>query len=233
MKELRLKIIPKHIAIIMDGNGRWAEKKGLKRIEGHRQGRKTVKIVVRAAREFGVKILTLYAFSTENWNRPKKEVKALFDLLVEAIEEETEELNKNKVKLKFLGNNKILSTDIQKKMQEAEKLTSKNKKLILNVCLNYGSREEIINAVNKLIKEGKNNIQEKNLSEFLYTKGLPDPDLLIRTGGEKRISNFLLWQCAYTEFYFTKKLWPDFKKNDFLKALLEYGKRERRFGRIP
>jgi undecaprenyl diphosphate synthase len=228
-----LKKIPKSVAIIMDGNGRWAEKRGLPRIEGHRRGQKNVRMVIKTSRELGIKYLTLFAFSTENWKRPKEEVEGLFKLLEEAIEKETEEIHRNKIKIKFIGKIEELPENLKKKINYAEEKTKGNKKMVLNIALNYGGKQEILNAVNKIIKEEiKENIDEKFFSKYLYTKDTPYPDLLIRTGGEKRISNFLLFQIAYTELYFTKTLWPDFKKKDFLKAICEYQNRKRKFGNL-
>lgn len=225
--------IPESIAIIMDGNGRWAKKRGLPRIEGHRRGEKTVEMVIKTARELGIKYLTLFAFSTENWNRPKEEVEALFKILEEAIEKRLEEIHKNKIRLKFIGRIEKLPSSLKEKIFLAEEKTKNNKKMVLNIALNYGGKEEILNAVNSILKENlKNEIDENLFSKYLYTKDIPYPDLLIRTGGEKRISNFLLFQIAYTELYFTKTLWPDFKKRDFLKAISDYQRRERRFGNI-
>lgn len=217
----------------MDGNGRWAKKRGLPRIEGHRRGEKTVEMVIKTARELGIKYLTLFAFSTENWNRPKEEVEALFKILEEAIEKRLEEIHKNKIRLKFIGRIEKLPSSLKEKIFLAEEKTKNNKKMVLNIALNYGGKEEILNAVNSILKENlKNEIDENLFSKYLYTKDIPYPDLLIRTGGEKRISNFLLFQIAYTELYFTKTLWPDFKKRDFLKAISDYQRRERRFGNI-
>lgn len=230
------KNIPAHVAIIMDGNGRWAKSRGLPRIMGHRAGAKSVQAVIEAAMELGVKILTLYTFSTENWKRPKEEVDALFKLLEEYIERESDRLNKNNIRLSVIGDIEKLPDSVRGKIKSAVNMTKNNTALTLNLALNYGSRIEILSAVKSIavdFKEGKirsDSIDEKLFSTYLYTKDLPDPDLLIRTSGEFRISNFLLWQLSYAEIFVTKKLWPDFKKKDFKDAITEYLKRERRFG---
>jgi undecaprenyl diphosphate synthase len=229
--------IPTHVAIIMDGNGRWAKKHGNERIYGHQHGVKSVKNVVEEASPIGVKYLTLYAFSTENWNRPKYEVDALMSLLVSTIHSELKLLNDNNVSLMAIGDIKSLPTDVQEELNEAINITSKNTGLKLVLALSYSSRWEIINAVKKIatdVKNGKleiDNINTELFSSYLTTKGIPDPDLLIRTSGEIRLSNFLLWQLSYSEFYFTEKLWPDFGKEDFLNAIFAYQNRERRFGK--
>lgn len=231
-----LKNIPYHVAIIMDGNGRWAKVRGLPRIAGHRAGAKSVDEITRAAREFGIKILTLYAFSTENWKRPKEEIEALFRLLERYLDKEEPRLNKNGIKLSVTGNIEALPLSTRKQLERVMASTGDNAGMILNLALNYGSRAEIVNAVrtiSKKVKEGEiriEDIDEAMFSDFLYTRGLKDPDLLIRTSGEYRVSNFLLWQISYAELYISRKLWPDFKKNDFKKALEEYQNRERRFG---
>ncbi|MBI5573778.1 MAG: isoprenyl transferase [Elusimicrobia bacterium] len=223
--------IPKHIAIIMDGNGRWAKKRGLPRLYGHHAGMKSVREVVRAAINAGVGVLTLYAFSTENWNRPKSEIKGLFGLLKLFIKKELSDLHKNNVKVKIIGRFFALPIDIVKLVKEATEKTSKNTGMILNIALNYGGRQEIVDAVNKIITEGVyKKVDEKIFEKYLYTTGLPSPDLVIRTSGENRISNFLLWQSAYSEFYTTETLWPDFKKKNLMEAISEYQKRNRRFG---
>ncbi|OIP22739.1 di-trans,poly-cis-decaprenylcistransferase [bacterium CG_4_10_14_0_2_um_filter_33_32] len=220
------KRIPKHIAIIMDGNRRWAKKKGLIFYKGHQEGVKTFKKIVKYCSKIGVKYLTVYAFSTENKLRAKAEVSALFRILEDALEKEVPELNDNNVKIRFIGNIKGLPKSLQERVKKSEDALSKNIGLMLSVALNYGGREEIIHAA-KLSKI----INEKNIGNNLYTKGLPSPDLLIRTGGEMRISNFLLWQSAYAELYFTDQLWPDFNEKDLTQAILDYNNRERRFGR--
>jgi undecaprenyl diphosphate synthase len=230
-------IIPEHIAIIMDGNGRWAKKRGLPRIAGHRQGIKSVREITNICSDIGVKYLTLYTFSTENWNRPQKEVDALMMLLLSTIKNEIKDIHKNNLVLSTIGNIEVLPKNIKKEIYNGIDLTSNNTGLNLILALNYGSRQEIIVAVNNIIK--KNNkgeidssmIDEDLFSSFLSTKNIPDPDLLIRTGGELRISNFLLWQCAYTEIYLTDTFWPDFRKEKLIESITAFQKRERRFGK--
>ena len=228
--------IPRHIAIIMDGNGRWAKSKGLPRIAGHRAGAKAVEEAIKGARELGVKILTLYAFSTENWKRPKHEVAALFKLLEDYIDREVENLRKNGIRLSVIGNIEELPGSVQKKLAAAMEKTKGNDSFCLNLALNYGSRAEIVNAARRIASDciaqkfRPEEIDEVRFSSYLYTKDIPDPDLLIRTSGEMRVSNFLLWQISYSEIYITKKLWPDFKKEDLKKAITEYQTRERRYG---
>lgn len=230
------KNIPQHVAIIMDGNGRWAKSRFLPKIAGHKAGADTVDRITEAAREAGVKVLTLYSFSTENWKRPRDEVAALFRLLEEYLGKKEEKLNKNDIRLSVIGDTKALPLSTQDKLAKVIDSTKNNNGMVLNLALNYGSRTEIIGAVRRIsekVKEGalrSEGIDEKLFSSFLYTRDLPDPDLLIRTSGEYRISNFLLWQLSYSEIYITKKMWPDFQKSDFGKALAEYRKRERRFG---
>lgn len=220
----------------MDGNGRWAKKMGLPRIAGHRAGAKSVKEAIKGARESGVKILTLYTFSTENWKRPKHEVAALFKLLENYIDKEADNLHKNDIRLSVIGKTEGLPETVQKKIADVIEKTKDNKSLILNLALNYGGRTEIVDAVHKIINECRSrdirceDIDEDTFGKYLYTKDIPDPDLLIRTSGEMRISNFLLWQISYAEIYVTNKLWPDFKSRDFKKAIEEYQKRERRYG---
>lgn len=227
---------PIHVAIIMDGNGRWAAEKGLPRIAGHSAGAKSVEEVIKAAKESGVKILTLYAFSTENWKRPKHEVDALFKLLENYIDSQTSVLIKNDIRLSVLGRIDALPDIVQRKLKTIMDKTKGCTSLLLNLALNYGSRTEIVDAVRAAAKDcvsGKfkpDEIDEKKFSGYLYTKDLPDPDLLIRTSGEMRLSNFLLWQLSYSEIYVTEKFWPDFKKSDFTEALNEYKKRQRRYG---
>jgi undecaprenyl diphosphate synthase len=229
--------IPQHIAIIMDGNGRWAKQQGENRIFGHHEGVNSVREIVEAAAEVGVKYLTLYAFSTENWNRPKDEVDALMELLVATISSETPQLNKNGVKLEAIGDLKSLPVDCYNELQEAIDATSKNTRITLVLALSYSSKWEIVNAVKEIsvrVKEGTmrvEDINEDTLASFLCTKKYPDPELMIRTSGEHRISNFLLWQLAYAEFYFTDTLWPDFRKKEFFDAIIHYQGRERRFGK--
>ena len=225
--------LPKHIAIIMDGNGRWAKQKNKSRIFGHRNGVKAVRETVEYATEIGINYLTLYAFSTENWQRPKKEVSGLMSLLVSTIRSETKTLMENNIKLSSIGNMNMLPEKCKKELNESIKLTSGNTKLNLILALSYSSRWEIKNAIRKIIGDGLkvNEISEDIIEQYLATKNVPDPELLIRTSGENRVSNFLLWQIAYTEFYFCKKFWPDFSKEDLRDAILEYQKRDRRFGK--
>jgi undecaprenyl diphosphate synthase len=216
----------------MDGNGRWAKKRSLPRIFGHRQGVKTVKKIVKSAYRLGVKVLTLYAFSTENWKRPETEVKALFSLLSQFIKKDLKELIDVGVKLRVLGDLSTFPPDLKSEIGSACKYTQKNVKLELNIALNYGARQEIVRAFGEMLKKGIKNPTEEIVSSFLYTAGQPDPDLLIRTSGELRVSNFLLWQIAYSEIYLTDKLWPDFTSQDFKDAISDFQKRERRFGGI-
>ncbi|MGZ3900533.1 MAG: isoprenyl transferase [Bacteroidia bacterium] len=229
--------VPQHVAIIMDGNGRWAKQQGEDRIFGHHEGVNSVREVVEACGEIGVKYVTLYAFSTENWNRPKDEVDALMELLVSTISLETPNLNKKGVKLQVIGDIASLPESCQKELQESIDITSANTTVTLILALSYSSKWEITNAVKEIAKqveEGKLKSQEitaKQIEKFLNTSQWPDPELMIRTSGEHRISNFLLWQLAYAEFYFTDTLWPDFRKQDFFKAILAYQNRERRFGK--
>ena len=236
-KILNDNIMPEHIAIIMDGNGRWAKKRGLPRIAGHRQGIKSVREITSICSEIGVKYLTLYTFSTENWNRPQKEVDALMTLLLSTIKNEINDIHKNNLVLSTIGNIEVLPKNIKKEISDGIYLTRKNTGLNLILALNYGSRQEIIIAVNNIIKKNNNGeidasiIDEDLFSSFLSTKNIPDPDLLIRTGGELRISNFLLWQCAYTEIYLTDTFWPDFRKEKLIKSITAFQKRERRFGK--
>lgn len=230
------KDIPQHIAIIMDGNGRWAKSRGLKRADGHRQGAETVKTIVKAAAKAGIKYLTLYAFSTENWKRPKDEVDAIMDLLVFMLERETEELNRNGVRLLTIGDTDELSESARNSLSKSIEYTAGNNVLTLVIALNYGSRNELLRAVTNIVSDVAENkisiedISENNFGNYLYTAGIPDPDLLIRTSGEQRISNFLLWQLAYTELYFTPVPWPDFGEDELNKALVTYSSRERRYG---
>jgi len=224
--------VPNHVAIIMDGNGRWARRKGLPRVEGHRRGAEVVENVVRWSAEFGIKYLTLYTFSTENWRRPKEEIEFLFSLLVEKLETKAPELIKENVRLRFMGRLEDLPEKLKNKCREAEEMTKSNDGLNLIIALNYGGRAEIVDAVERILREGATEVNEEGFRKYLYLPDVPDPDLIIRTSGEMRLSNFLLWQSAYSELYFTEKLWPDFTKDDFIKALEDYSKRERRFGGV-
>jgi undecaprenyl diphosphate synthase len=225
--------LPKHIAITMDGNGRWAKSKGKLRIFGHKNGVKAVRDTVEGAAKIGIEYLTLYAFSSENWNRPEKEVNALMTLLVSAINKETKTLMDNNIRLSTIGDINKLPSKAQKELQEAIIKTKNNTKMTLVLALSYSGRWEILNAVKNIIKDGKDpeEINETTFQQYLTTKSVPDPELLIRTSGEYRISNFLLWQIAYSELYFTDTLWPDFRRADLEKAILNYQKRERRFGK--
>jgi undecaprenyl diphosphate synthase len=230
----KLNIIPEHIGIIMDGNGRWAEKRYLPRVAGHKEGIEAVRRTVKAADKYKIKYLTLYSFSTENWKRPKEEVDFLFYLMEENLKKEGEELNKNNVKVRFSGRRWVLPENLVKIMDYVENLTKENTGLNLIFAINYGGRSEVVDAVKEIIKNGykEADVNEDLIRKFLYLPDVPDADLIIRTSGEKRISNFLLWQSAYSEFYFTPVLWPDFDENEFLKALIEYQKRKRKFGGI-
>ncbi|HYE83876.1 MAG TPA: isoprenyl transferase [Clostridia bacterium] len=236
--KIDLKRLPEHIAIIMDGNGRWAQKKGLPRVMGHKAGMKAIKKTVRACSDLGIKILTVYAFSTENWRRPQDEVNYLMNLLVEYMRKEVNELHKNKVKIKLLGDMEMLPEQTKKEIEDALSLTEKNEGLQFNIALNYGGRTEILNACKKLIKDVRNentdidNIDEALFKDYLYTGSDPDPDMIIRTSGEKRISNFLLWQGAYSELVFVNQLWPDFDEKVLHSAIIEYQSRDRRFGAL-
>ncbi|MDR1055451.1 MAG: isoprenyl transferase [Prevotellaceae bacterium] len=229
--------VPQHIAIIMDGNGRWAKKRGLGRIFGHRNGVEAVRDSVKAAAEAGVKYLTLYAFSTENWHRPISEVEALMSLLVEAIVKETDELHQNNVSLRAIGDIGSFPENVRNKLNQSIQYTSNNTGLVLTLALSYSSRWEIVEAVKKVAEKVKNgslsigSITTDIFAEYLATAEMSDPELLIRTSGEQRISNFMLWQVAYTELYFPKVLWPDFRKKHLWEAIIEYQKRERRFGK--
>ena len=230
--------LPNHVAIIMDGNGRWAKKIGKKRAFGHENGTKSVRECINQSMKLGIKNLTLYVFSTENWNRPKFEINALMDLLVYSLENERVNLIKNGIKLNVIGELETLKDKAKTKLKSIISETKSNKKLNLNLAISYGSKQEIVNVIREISNKVKNNIisskniDENIINEHLYTRNLPNVDLLIRTGGEKRISNFLLWQIAYAEMYFTDILWPDFKKEDFIDALDDYQKRERRFGKV-
>jgi undecaprenyl diphosphate synthase len=230
--------LPRHIAVIMDGNGRWAKKRGAARIFGHQNATKSVREVTESCAELGIEFLTLYAFSTENWARPKSEIDALMELLVSSLRKELHTLSKNNVKLNAIGDISGLPANCSRELEDTMKETSANTGLVLTLALNYSGRWDIISAVEDYlgaVKEGKESIKNFNedvFSNYLVTKNMPDPELLIRTSGELRISNFLLWQLAYTELYFTDVLWPDFRKSDLIEAIKSYQKRERRFGKI-
>ncbi|MFY7811240.1 MAG: isoprenyl transferase [Flavobacterium sp.] len=229
--------LPQHVAIIMDGNGRWAKQRGFMRIFGHENGSESVRTTIETCGKLGIKYLTLYAFSTENWNRPQKEVDALMNLLVDALQKELKSLMKNDIKLNVIGDISKLPAKAQKKLTEVLEISKNNKSMTVTLALSYGAREELVNSVKEIIKKVKNNIINENdineliINEHLYTHNLPDVDLLIRTSGEQRISNFLLWQIAYAELYFTSVLWPDFKQKELYEAIISYQKRERRFGK--
>ena len=221
----------KHVAIIMDGNGRWGIKNKGSRNSGHREGLKTVELIIEETIKQKINHLTLYTFSTENWKRPKKEIVFLFSLLESFLLKKIDSLIKNKIKLKIIGNKKKFSNKLQRLLLLSEKKTNKNRDLQINLALNYGSKEEILNTI-KIVNKNKKKINEKNIEENLYTRGIPDPDLLIRTGNTQRLSNFLLWQLAYTEIFFEKKLWPDFTKKDYKKILNKFRLLKRNFGAI-
>jgi undecaprenyl diphosphate synthase len=230
--------IPKHIAVIMDGNGRWAKQQGQDRLFGHTSGVESVRSTIKVARELGIKFLTLYAFSTENWNRPKEEVDGLMDLLVQSIANEVDELNENGIRLITIGDDTQLPRNCQEGLAGAREKTKDNIELTLVLALNYSARWEIIEGLKKIAVEIENKnltseqVNEQLFESYLSTKNIPDPELLIRTSGENRVSNFLLWQIAYTEFHFTDIFWPEFRKEHFLKAILDYQARERRFGLV-
>lgn len=227
------KKLPEHVVIIMDGNGRWAKKKNLDRISGHKEGMKSVRAVMKGARDLGIKHVTLYAFSAQNWNRPKDEVKALMELLKQYLLKEGERLVENDVRLNAIGRLHELPEDVYEVLTQTMEKTRRCKNLTLTLALSYGGREEIVDAVKKITSNGKispEKINKTNFSNYLYTGDLPEPDLLIRTSGEMRLSNFMLWQLAYTEIYVTKTLWPNFRKRHLVKAILNYQRRERRFG---
>jgi len=229
--------LPKHLAIIMDGNGRWAKKQGFLRAFGHENGTKSVRVTVECCAKLGIENLTLYAFSTENWNRPKIEVDTLMKLLINSLKNELKTLENNNIRLNSIGNLNLLPKSAQKELLDVIEKTKNNTRMTLTLALSYGSREEIISAVKNISDKVKNNIisidaiDESIINQHLYTQNLPDVDLLIRTSGEHRISNFLLWQIAYAELYFTDVLWPDFKEEDLYEAIISYQKRERRFGK--
>ena len=237
LEQINKERLPKHVAITMDGNGRWAKKQGFLRAVGHESGTKSVKEIIKASVEIGIENLTLYAFSTENWNRPKLEVDTLMKVLINALKKEVDTLQKHNIKLNAIGNLEMLPKTAQNQLLEVINLTKNNNTMTLTLALSYGSREELTNAVRIISEKVKNNIisidaiDDSIINEHLYTHNLPDVDLVIRTSGEHRISNFLLWQIAYAELYFTDILWPDFKEQDLYEAILSYQKRERRFGK--
>lgn len=233
MAEIELKI-PRHVAIIMDGNGRWAESQGLTRLDGHRAGTENLRRVIRACVEFGIHYLTVYAFSTENWGRPKEEVDGLMMLLESVIDNELDELHAEGVQIRHIGRLESMPQNLQQKVLFAVNKTKNNQRLILNIAWNYGGRDEIVYAIQQIIRSGiaPEKIDEKLVAQYLFTCTCPDPDLIIRTSGEFRVSNFLLWQSAYSEWYITPTYWPDFDKEELKKAILSYSQRDRRFGRL-
>jgi len=236
-RSLQPDAIPRHVAIIMDGNGRWAQDRGLSRIEGHRQGLEAVRAVIRAAHELGIEFVTLYAFSLENWNRPEDEVGELMRLLEHYMESELDEVMRNGIRVRSIGRRDRLPKSVLEKLENAEEKTRENREMHLVFALSYGGRQEIVDAVRQLLRDAENGkidpeaLDEKTFAEYLYDPEIPDPDLLIRTGGESRVSNFLLWQIAYTEIFVTDVRWPDFRKNHLVEALRDYEGRERRYGR--
>ncbi|HEX8562367.1 MAG TPA: isoprenyl transferase [Flavobacterium sp.] len=237
LEQINKEKLPKHLAIIMDGNGRWAKQQGLMRVFGHENGAKSVRITVETCARLGVEHLTLYAFSTENWNRPKFEVETLMKLLLNSLRSEFKTLHENNIRLNCIGNLELLPKTAKKELLEAIEKTKNNSRMVLTLALSYGSREEIVTAIRRISDKVKNNIisidaiDESIINQHLYTQNLPDVDLLIRTSGEHRISNFLLWQIAYAELYFTDVLWPDFKEEDLYQAIISFQQRERRFGK--
>lgn len=226
--------LPRHVAIIMDGNGRWANQRGLPRFEGHRAGARSIRKVVKALADHGVKYLTLFAFSTENWNRPQDEIEGLVQLLTENVDVETKFFHRHNIKLRHIGRLDRFSLELKRKLEAAMELTRNNTGMTLCLAFDYGGRSEIMDAVRHIKKDGVSveDITETIFSSYLGTRDIPDPDLIIRTGGEIRLSNFLLWQSAYSELYFTPVLWPDFSKKEVDAALLDYGQRQRRFGKL-
>jgi undecaprenyl diphosphate synthase len=234
VKKIDYSRLPVHIAVIMDGNGRWARKKNLPRTEGHKAGSKSVKETVEASARLGIKYLTLYAFSKENWKRPEDEVNTLWNLLRQYLIDESKVLQENDLRLEIIGEKKGIPYLVRRELVKVERLTKDNQRMTVVLALNYGGRQEILEAINRLIKrkDSLNEVNEETFSRYLNTAGIPDPDLLIRTSGEMRLSNFLLWQCAYTELWVTPVFWPDFQKKDLIQAIVDYQKRERRFGGI-
>ena len=226
--------LPRHVAMIMDGNGRWALSRGLPRLAGHKAGTENLRRVIRTSVEFGIKYLTIYAFSTENWGRPPEEVKGLMYILEDVIDKELAELNKEGVQLRHIGRLERLAPSLQKKVLRAVELTKNNDRLILNVAFNYGGRDEIVNAIQNIMKDGiaPEEVTDELVSRYLYTAGVPDPDLIIRTSGELRVSNFLIWQAAYSEWYVTPTYWPDFNKEEYQRALETFAGRDRRYGKV-
>lgn len=226
--------VPTHVAIIMDGNGRWAAKRGMPRLAGHQAGTENLRRVIRACVEFGVKYLTIYAFSTENWGRPKEEVDGLLHILEDVIDRELAELHEEGVQLRHIGHLDALSVGLREKVVRAIEMTRNNQRLVLNLAFNYGGRDEIVCAIRQIIEEGvpAEQVTPDLVGQYMFTAGIPDPDLIIRTSGEMRISNFLIWQAAYSEWYVTETFWPDFDREELQKALNDYSRRERRFGLV-
>jgi undecaprenyl diphosphate synthase len=226
--------LPRHVAIIMDGNGRWALSRGLPRLAGHKAGTENLRRVIRSTVEFGVKYLTIYAFSTENWGRPMEEVRGLMSILEDVIDKELAELSNEGVQLRHIGRLERLAPKLQKKVLAAIESTKNNDRLILNIAFNYGGRDEIVNAIQKMIKDGipAEDVTDALVNNYLYTAGVPDPDLIIRTSGELRVSNFLIWQAAYSEWYVTPTYWPDFDKEEYRRALETFAQRDRRYGKV-
>lgn len=237
-KTIDFEKLPRHVAIILDGNGRWAEKRGLPRSAGHREGAKAVKRIIEYAYDLGIRYLTFFAFSSENWSRPKEEVDELMKLYLEYLKNAENESNDKNVRVKIIGSRQGLSRELVEQIEKVEKNTADKDRMTLLIALNYGGRQDILQAVKKIVDDvqngllDKDSITEKDIQKKLYTEDIPDPDLMIRTSGEMRISNFLIWQCSYTEFYFTDVLWPDFREKHFRDALLEYQRRNRRFGSL-
>jgi undecaprenyl diphosphate synthase len=229
-----LEKIPQHVAIIMDGNGRWALQRGLPRLAGHKAGTENLRRVIRSTVEFGVKYLTIYAFSTENWGRPPEEVKGLMYILEDVIDRELNELHKEGVQLRHIGRLERLAPTLQEKVLDAIDVTKNNDRLILNIAFNYGGRDEIVQAIQRMMKDGvpPEKVTDELVSQYLYTAGVPDPDLIIRTSGELRVSNFLIWQAAYSEWYITPTFWPDFDKDEYRRALEAFSHRDRRYGKV-
>lgn len=236
LDKLDMERLPRHIAVIMDGNGRWAQRKHLPRVAGHRQGTQTARVTIETCARLNIEALTLYAFSVENWRRPKTETDFLMQLLREYLRQEMPLIQRNNIRLRFLGRSSELPAAVQQDMRDAEAETSKNSGMVLCLALNYGGRAEIVDACNALLAQhngqGRKQVTEEELGQYLYTAGLPDPDLLIRSSGEMRVSNFLLWQIAYAEIFVTETLWPDFNRARLLEAIMEFQKRERRYGGI-
>ena len=226
--------LPQHVAMIMDGNGRWALSRGKPRLAGHKAGTENLRRVIRATVEFGVKYLTIYAFSTENWGRPPEEVKGLLYILEDVIDRELKELHQEGVQLRHIGRLERLAPTLQEKVLDAVDLTKNNDRLVLNVAFNYGGRDEIVNAIQNIMKDGiaPEEVTDELVSRYLYTAGVPDPDLIIRTSGELRVSNFLIWQAAYSEWYVTPTYWPDFDKEEYRRALETFAQRDRRYGKV-